>query len=104
MVYQISNLVTNLGNNGSNFSLCCYVTRSVIVQLFVTLWIEAHQAPLSMGIVQARLLELVAISFSRDLPNPGIKLMCLVSPTLAGGFFTTASPRKPHIYSITVFD
>ena len=27
-----------------------------------------------------------------DLPNPGIKLM---SPALAGGFFTTESPGKP---------
>ena len=27
----------------------------------------------------------------RDLPDPGIKSMSLVSPTLAGGFFTTAA-------------
>ena len=35
------------------------------VQLFVTLRIVAHQAPLSIGILQARTLEQVAISFSR---------------------------------------
>ena len=35
------------------------------VQLFATLWTVAHQAPLSMGILQARKLEWVAISFSR---------------------------------------
>ena len=35
------------------------------VWLFVTPWIVACQAPLSMGILQARILELVAISFSR---------------------------------------
>ena len=31
---------------------------------------------------------------SRDLPDPGIKLTSLMSPTLAGGFFTTSAIRK----------
>ena len=44
------------------------------------------------GISQARVLKWVAISFSRDLPNPGIKP---VSPALAGRFFTTEPPGKP---------
>ena len=35
------------------------------VQLFATSWTVAHQAPLSMGILQARILEWIAISFSR---------------------------------------
>ena len=34
---------------------------------------------------QSRIQEWIAISFSRDLPNPGIKRM---SPALAGGRFT----------------
>ena len=38
------------------------------------------------GISQARILEWVAISSSRDLPNSGIKPL---SPALAGRFFTT---------------
>ena len=33
----------------------------------------AHQAPLSMGILQARILQWVAMLSCRDLPNPGIK-------------------------------
>ena len=32
---------------------------------------------------------------SEDLLNPGIKLMSLVSPVLAGDFFTTKPPEKP---------
>ena len=31
----------------------------------------------------------VAMSSSKGLPNPGIKLKSLTSPALAGGFFTT---------------
>ena len=43
------------------------------------------------GISQARILEQVVIPYSRALPNPGIKPASLVSPALAGGFFTTIS-------------
>ena len=39
------------------------------------------------GILQARILEWVAISFSRDLPDPGIKPSSLTSPALVGGSF-----------------
>ena len=39
------------------------------VQLFATPWPAAHQVPLSMGILQVRILKWVAW----DLPNPGIK-------------------------------
>ena len=53
----------------------------------------AYQAPLS-GILQARILEWVSIPPLGDLPNPGIELGCPVSPTLAGGFFTTEPPGK----------
>ena len=45
------------------------------------------------GISQARILEGVAISFSRGLPDPGIKP---VFPALASRFLNTEPPRKPH--------
>ena len=44
--------------------LCLVAQR---VQLFATPWTVAHQAPLSMGILPARVLEQVAIPFSRGL-------------------------------------
>ena len=40
------------------------------------------------GILQARILEWVAISSPGDLPHLGIKPRSLKSPALAGGFFT----------------
>jgi len=43
------------------------------------------------GILQARMLEWVAISCSRDLPDPGIEPTSLVPPALAGRFFTTST-------------
>ena len=47
------------------------------------------------GIFQARILEWVAISSSRDLPDPGIEPGSPVSPALAGGFFATKPLQKP---------
>ena len=44
------------------------------------------------GISQARILECIAISFSKELPNTRIKPP---SPVLAGGFFITEPPGKP---------
>ena len=41
-----------------------------------------------------RILEWVAIFFSKNLPNPGIKP---VSPALTAGFFTTEPPVKPTL-------
>ena len=43
------------------------------VRLFLTLWTVACQTLFSMDYFQAKILEWIAISFSRDLPNPGIK-------------------------------
>ena len=43
------------------------------------------------GIFQARILEQVAISYSKDLPDTGIKPVSLASPALARGFFTNCA-------------
>ena len=42
-----------------------------------------------------RTLEWVAISFSRDLPNPRITPEPPLSPALTSGFFTTEPPGQP---------
>ena len=43
------------------------------------------------GILQARILEWVAMPSPGDLPDPGIELASLMSPALAGGFFATGA-------------
>ena len=62
------------------------------VRLFETPWTVARQAPLSMGILQARILEWVAMLSSRDLPNPGIQHR---SPVLQANSLLSESPSKP---------
>ena len=48
------------------------------------------------GILQARLLEWVAMPTSREYPNPGIELMSLMCLALAGRFFTTIRTWEAH--------
>ena len=65
---------------------------SVMSDSSVTSWTVAHQAPLSLGILQARILEWVAISSSRDFPNPGIEPR---SPKLQTDSLQPEPPGKP---------
>ena len=48
------------------------------------------------GIFQARIWSRLPFPPPRDLPDPGIELMSLASPALAGRFFTIAPPGKPQ--------
>ena len=48
------------------------------------------------GILQARILEWVAIFFSRGSSQPRTEPGSPVSPALAGGFFTAEPPGKPR--------
>ena len=43
------------------------------------------------GILQARILEWVAMPPPGDLPDPGVEPVSLVSPALTGRFFTTST-------------
>ena len=47
-------------------------------------------------IFQARILEWVAISFSRGSSQPRDQPKSFVSPASAGGFFTTVATREAH--------
>ena len=54
-------------------------------RLFKILWTMAHQAPLRIpphGILQARIVEGVAMPFSRGYSDPGIQHTSPVSPAL----------------------
>ena len=49
------------------------------------------------GILRARILEWVASS-PGDLPDPGIERASLISPALAGGFFTTSASQEAFYF------
>ena len=60
------------------------------VQLFVTLDCSSPGSSVH-GIIQASILEWVAIFSSRGSSHPGIEQVSLASPALAGGFFSTGA-------------
>ena len=79
----------------------CMLNHFSHVQLFATLWTIAHQAPLSMGILQASILGWVAISSSRGSSWSWDQTRVSLAPALASRFFTVWATReayKLHIY------
>ena len=76
------------------FALVSMYTRSVTsgVSNSATLWIVAHRDPLSMGILQASILDWVAMPASRasSQPRDWTWVSCIASR-----FFTTEPPGKP---------
>ena len=78
----------------------CVVQSLSRVQLFATPWTIAHQAPLSMGFPRQEYWSGLPFSLPRALPDPGIEAE---TPALAGGFFTTAPPGKPSVFSSVQF-
>ena len=75
------------------------------VQIFVTLWTVAHQAPLSMAFSRQKYLSELPGPPPGDLLNPGIEPLSLMSPALASGFFTTSTAWEvPYIiHTNTIF-
>ena len=61
------------------------------VQLCVTLWTVAHQAPLSMAFFRQEYQRGLPCPPPEDLPSPGIEPKALTSSALAGRFFTTSA-------------
>ena len=66
------------------------------VQFFETPWTVAHQAPLSMGFSMQEYWSGLPFPVPGDLPDPGIELTSLMSPALAGRFFTTSATWEAH--------
>ena len=71
----------------SVYMLSCFS----ISESFVTTWTVAHQASLSMGSPRQEYGNGLPCPPPGNLCDPGIKSVSLMSPVLAGGFFTTSA-------------
>ena len=69
--------------------VCVCVCVFSRVQLFVTTWTVAHQAPLSMGFSRQEHWSGLPCPPPRDLPDPGLESVSPSSPAMAGRLFTT---------------
>ena len=61
------------------------------VKLFATPWTIAHQVPLSMGFPRQEYWSGLPFPSPGNLPDSGIEPSSFMSPTLAGGFFTSSA-------------
>ena len=66
------------------------------VRLSAAPWNAAHQAPLPVEFSRQGYRGGLPFSAPRDLPNPEMELRSLISPALAGGFFTTSTTWEAH--------
>ena len=73
------------------------LSRFSHVWLFVTPWTVTCQAPLSMGIFQARILACIAVPSSRGSSRPKHWTWVSRSPVLAGKFFTTSATLEAPV-------
>ena len=64
-----------------------------LVQIFETLWIVAHQTPLSMGFSRQEYCTGFPSLLQGIVPEQGLYLASLASPASARRFFTTSTSR-----------
>ena len=80
--------------------VCVCVCVCSIVPDSATPWTVALQAPLSVGFSRQVYWSGLPFPTSGHLPDPGIEPSSLVSPVMAGGFFTTEPPRSDSILGL----
>ena len=79
-------VVSGSGSFSKYAVLCCVALSCSVMSDSATPWTVAHQAPLSMGILQAKILEWVAMPSSRGSSQSRgrTRISCIV-----GKFFTS---------------
>ena len=75
--------------------------RFIISSSLVAPWTIDYEVPLSVGFSRQEYWGGLPFLPSGDLPNLGIKPTSLVSPVLAGEFFTTELPGKLCVFDST---
>ena len=78
-------------HNPENQSLHALLSCFSCARRFATLWTIAHQAPPSMGFSRQEYWSGLTCPPPGHLPDPGVKPNSLMSPVLAGEFFTTSA-------------
>ena len=97
----------SLGQSEQSFRFVCAQSPSY-VQLFATLWIAAHQAPLSMGFPRQECWNRLPCSHPGDLPDPGIcysqsKTSLIPSPHFPGHCTFDSQPKFSLEIIISIF-
>ena len=85
----------------SHILVCVVVCAPTLsfVQLFVTPWAVAREAPLSMEFSRQVYWSGLPFPPLGNPPDPEIKLVSLMSPALVDGFFTTSATWGVHLFA-----
>ena len=81
--------------------VCVCVCVLSHVQLFATLWIVAHHAPVSVEFPKQEYWSWLQFPAAEDLSNPGTEPTSPVSPALAGGFLTISATWEAQVIEWT---
>ena len=81
--------------------MCVCIQSLSCVQLIVTPWAVACQAPLSVAFFRQEYWSGLPCPSPGDLPDLGIKPESLAFPALAGRFFTTSATLDATSFPIT---
>ena len=83
-----------------NMNMLCCIQSLSWVQEFTTPWTAAHQVPLSLGILQTRILEEFPSPPPGNLPNSGIEPR---SPALWVDPLISEPPREPKNTGVVAY-
>ena len=82
----------------------CARTHFIISSSLAAPWTIDHEGPVSVGFSRQEYWSGLPFLPLGDFPDLGIKSTSLVSPALAGGFFTTEPPAKLCVFDSTKID
>ena len=77
--------------DGPKLASACMLSHFSLIQLFATLCIITRKAPLSMGFFKQEYWSGLPCPPSGYIPDSGLESSYLISPALAGMFFTTSA-------------
>ena len=86
-------ILYHLSHQGNSciFIMCVHVKSLQLCPTLCNPMVCSPPGPSVHRILQARIMESVAMPSSRDLLDPGMEPISLMSPALAGRFFTTST-------------
>ena len=95
-VTKTDEITSNVEGQCSRLNVCVCVCACVLshVLLFAAPWTVAHKAPLSVEFSRQGYWNGLPFPPPGDVLDPGIKPASLLSPALAGEFFTTGATWK----------
>ena len=95
-------ILYHLSHQGNSciFIMCVHVKSLQLCPTLCNPMVCSPPGPSVHRILQARIMESVAMPSSRDLLDPGMEPISLMSPALAGGFFTTRATWQVPVRSL----